>query len=438
MRQCYRERGDAIRRIADYVANYEPRPRVDAAFDIDEFQLRMDRAASRAAIGDLDPALRDYDDIIETDPTREHKLEALCKRAEVLIECGDFQGAQTSIARAWDIQRAGPLAPEIGAPAQIHLVQARVFWLTGRFEQDARALNSALDAIDPLLHEADDRVKELRAEILLEFCERYRTRGEFARAHERLLGVESALYSIRVPAPKRTFDAMMESWSLGGKDVQFEGAGTRSLTRYEGLAKLAGLARSFTSPKRLIRLAEAFMQHNADAGDHVAAAEWAQRALRIAKEHADRRLLAEVHLVLADWMSVTPQRERAAGFLEAADGAFPEGSPDWILFRGLQAEFALQAGRYADAMALATEVERAVERMGNVRFAAAARTTIALAAHALGKQKQAQEQVRSALEVIDDYGTPWTRLSAYEAAATITGDRRHRRRMREIGRSLRV
>jgi tetratricopeptide (TPR) repeat protein len=238
--------------------------------------------------------------------------------------------------------------------------------------------------------------------------------------------------------PKRSFDVMMESWTLGAKDVRFEGAGTRSLTRHEGLVQLAALARSFTSPKRLIRLAEAFMQHNADAGDHVAASEWAQRALRIAKEHADRRLLAEVHLVLADWMSITPEWSRAASLLHAADGVFPDGGPDWILFRGLQAEYALQAERFEDAIALAIEVESAVERMGNVRFAAAVRTTIALAAHALGKQQQAREQVRSALEVIDDYGTPWTRLSAYRAAAAITGDRLHRRRMREIGRSLRV
>jgi ATP/maltotriose-dependent transcriptional regulator MalT len=124
--------------------------------------------------------------------------------------------------------------------------------------------------------------------------------------------------------------------------------------------------------------------------------------------------------------------------LQVAQGVFPDGSPDWILFRGLEAEFAVRTERYEDALRMATEVERAVERMGNVRYAAAARTTIALAAHALGKRKEAQEQMHSALEVIDEYGTPWTRLNAYKAATTITGDRRHRRRVREIGRSLRV
>jgi tetratricopeptide (TPR) repeat protein len=433
MRQCYRERGDAIRRIAEYIRSYEVSPRVDIVSDIDAFQLRMDRAASRAAVGDLELALRDYDEIVKADPSAEHKLEALCRRAEALVEHGDFEAAEAAIVCARDLGRTAPGLPAL---ARIHLIAARAFWLTGRFEQDSRELDGALDSIEPLLPEADDRVKELHAEILLEFCERYRTRGEFARAHERLLGVEAALRSVRMPTPKRAFDAMMESWSLGAKDVQFEGAGTRSLSRYEGLLELRALARSFTSPKRLIRLAEAFMQHHADAGDHVTASQWAQRAIRIAREHADGRLLAEVHLVLADWMSITPQSDRAPRLLQGAEGVFPAGSPDWILFRGLQAECALQAQRYEEAIALATDVESAVERMGNPRFGAAARTTIALAAHALGKQKEAQEQMSSALEVIDAYGTPWTRLSAYRAAATITGERRHRRRMREIRRSL--
>jgi hypothetical protein len=272
----------------------------------------------------------------------------------------------------------------------------------------------------------------------LEFCDRYRTRGEFARAHERLLGVEAALASVRVPTPKRRFDAMMESWCLGAKHVQFEGAGTKRLSRYESLLELAALARSFASPKRSIRLAEAFMQYHADVGDQVTALDWARRAVRMAEELADRRLLADVQLVLADWISVTPQWVQGARLLQAAEGNFPKGGPDWILLRGLQAEYALQTEQYREAIALASEVERAIERMGNVRFQAAARTTIALAAHALGKRREAHEQVHSALEVIDDYGTPWTRLSTYRAAATITGERRHQRQLREIRRSLRV
>ena len=145
-----------------------------------------------------------------------------------------------------------------------------------------------------------------------------------------------------------------------------------------------------------------------------------------------------MQLVLADWISVTPQWLQGARLLQAAEGNFPKGGPDWILLRGLQAEYALQTEQYREAITLASEVELAIERMGNVRFQAAARTTIALAAHALGKRREAHEQVHSALEVIDDYGTPWTRLSTYRAAATITGERRHQRRVREIGRSLRV
>jgi tetratricopeptide (TPR) repeat protein len=438
LRQCYRERSDATHRIAEYVGSYEDRPKPDVRPLLDAFNLRMDRAACRADVGDVDQALRDYDDIVEADPSREHKIEALCKRAEALLECGNFEACQAAIANAWDLVRMGLLAPNAAAPTRIHLIESKLCWSTGRFDEDTRALDSSLHSIEPLLHGADDRVKELHAEILLEFCDRYRTRGEFARAHERILGVEAALASVRVPTPKRRFDAMMESWCLGAKHVQFEGAGTKRLSRYESLLELAALARSFTSPKRSIRLAEAFMQYHADAGDQVTALDWARRAVRMAEELADRRLLADVQLVLADWISVTPQWVQGARLLQAAEGNFPKGGPDWILLRGLQAEYALQTEQYREAIALASEVERAIERMGNVRFQAAARTTIALAAHALGKRREAREQVHSALEVIDDYGTPWTRLSTYRAAATITGERRHQRRVREIGRSLRV
>jgi tetratricopeptide (TPR) repeat protein len=438
MRQCNRERNDAMHRIAEYVTNYEARPAVDVRPILDAFQMRMDRAACRAEVGDVDQALRDYDDIVAADPAPEHKIEALCKRAEALLECGDVEACEAAIARARDLVLTGILAPDAAAETRVHLIESKLCWSTGRFDEDARTLESSLRSIEPLLRGAGDPVKELHAEILLEFCDRYRTRGEFARAHERLLGVEAALASVRVPTPKRRFDAMMESWSLGAKHVQFEGAATKRLSRYESLLELAALARSFTSPKRSVRLAEAFMQYHADAGDQVSAWDWARRAVQMAEEVADRRLLADVQLVLADWISVTPQWVQAARLLQAADGNFPKGGPDWILLRGLQAEYALQTQRYGEAIVLASEVERATERMGNVRFQAAARTTIALAAHALGKSREANEQLHSALEVIDDYGTPWTRLSAYRAAATITGDRRHRRRVQEIGRSLRV
>ena len=438
IRQCYRERSDAMHRIAEYVGSYEDCQRTDVLPLLDAFHLRMDRAACRAEVGDLDQALRDFDHIVAADPSREHKIEALCKRAETSLDCGDFQACEAAIARAWDLARMGSLAPDAAAETRIHLVESKLCWSTGRFDDDSRALEGSLHSIEPILLGADDRVKELHAEILLEFCGRYRTRGEFAHAHERLLGVEATLASVRVPTPQRRFDAMMESWSLGAKHVQFEGAGTKRLSRYESLVELAALARSFTSPKRSIRLAEAFMQYHADAGDQVSAWDWARRAVGLAEELANRQLLADVQLVLADWISVTPQKALAARLLQSAEGKFPKGGPDWILLHGLQAEYALQTHQYGEAIARATEVERAIERMGNVRFQAAARTTIALAAHALGKRREANEQVHSALEVIDDYGTPWTRLSTYRAAATITGDRRHRRRLREIGRSLRV
>jgi tetratricopeptide (TPR) repeat protein len=318
------------------------------------------------------------------------------------------------------------------------LVRSKLCWATGRFEEDTLALGRALECTEPHLRVAGDRARELYAEALLELCERCRTRGEFERAHEHLLKAEAALGSVRVSTPARRFDAMVESWSLGAKGVQFEGSTTRRMSRYESLVELSALARSFASPKRSIRLAEAFMQHYADSGDREAAAEWARRALLMAKQHPERRVLASVSLSVADWFSVTPQWDQVPSLLHAADGIFPKSSPDWILLQGLWADHALQAKQYREALTRSIEVESATEAMGNVRFLASARKTIALAAHALGKENEAKERVHSVLEVIDDYGTPWTRQHAYRAAATITGDKQYRRKANEIGQSLRA
>jgi hypothetical protein len=58
MRQCYRERVEAMHRIAEYVGSYRDRPTADMVSILSEFRLRMDRAACRAEIGDLDRAVR--------------------------------------------------------------------------------------------------------------------------------------------------------------------------------------------------------------------------------------------------------------------------------------------------------------------------------------------------------------------------------------------
>jgi tetratricopeptide (TPR) repeat protein len=441
MRQCYRERVEAMHRIAEYVGSYEDRPKTDVESILSEFRLRMDRAACRAEVGDVDQALRDYDDIVASDPSREHKVEALCKRAEALLAPGDFQQCEASLVQAQGLLRTGPLLTDVADAAMlahVELVRSKVCWSTGKFDEDALALGRALECIDPVLPGAGDRVLELYAEVLLEFCERFRTRGEFRRAHEYLRRAEAALGSVRMPTPARRFDAMVESWSLGARGVQFEGSSTRHHSRYEALAELSALALSAASPRRSIRLAQAFMQHHADVGHQEAASEWAQRALLMAKQHHERRLLASVSLSVADWASVTPQRIQVPSLLRAADGVFPKGSPDWILLHGLWAAYALQSKQYREALAGAMEVERALGSMGNVRFQAATRTVIALAAHALGKQSEAKEQVHSALEVIDNYGTPWTRQQAYRAAATITGDQQYRRKANEVRQSLRA
>lgn len=440
-RQCYRERGDVILRIAEYVQNYKDCPNLDLRVILDEFHLRINRAACRFEVGDVDRALNDCEDIVKSDPSPEHKIEALCKRADAMLERGDFQGCETAVSRARDFQRTEAMTTDVAsvtALARVALVRSKLSWATGGYESDARALKNALELSESIQHRADDRAKEVHVEILLELCDRHLTRGEFPLAHERLLDVESTLSSVRAPTPTQKFDAMIESWQLGAKDLQFEGSGTKSLSRHEALLELTALTRSFTSPRRSVRLAQAFMQHHADAGDQLSASKWAGRAVRIAQQHANPRVVATAHLAVADWVFITPDWRQARKLLLAAEGAFPEGSPDWILFRGLYADYALHAEQYRQAIAFASEVESAIGRMGNARFQAAARTTIALAAHALGKRKEAHEQVHSALEVVDDYGTPWTRMSAYRAAAMITGDWRHRRIVREISQSLRA
>jgi len=440
-RQCYRERQEVVNRIAEYVRAYEDRSKPDIGSALNEFQLVMDRAAGRGELGDLDRALRDYDDVIASDPSPAHKIEALCKRAEALLEHGDLQQSQASLAQARDLLRFQTFSSEVveaATSAHVHLATSKLSWSAGRFDEDSSSLQYALACIDPVASAGGDRVRELLAEVLLALCDRSLTRGEFGLAHEHLVRTEAALAGVRVPPPMRRFDAMVASWSLGAKDVRFEGASTRHLSRYEALEELSALARSFISPRRSIRLAQAFMQHHASSGDHEEASSWARKALLLAKEHREKRALAGVSLGVADWMSMTPQWAQAAGLLSAADGVFPAGSPDWILLQGLWAEYALQAKRYPEAVARAVDVEQASRRMGNVRFAAAARTTIALAAHALGKQGDAKEQVHAALDVIDDFGTPWTRWTAYQAAATITGDRRHRRTANELRQRLKA
>jgi hypothetical protein len=123
--------------------------------------------------------------------------------------------------------------------------------------------------------------------------------------------------------------------------------------------------------------------------------------------------------------------------LKVADDILYPGSADWIFLQGLWSSLALIAGRYREAMQRANVALEGTERMQSDRFGAAARTTIALAANALGHKSEATEHIDAALGVVDRCGTPWTQASAYRAAAQITGNRRLRRKAAALAALLR-
>lgn len=439
MRQCYRERLAVVRNLAKYVSNHDgTRP---AAIEVlsNDATLFLNRADCFSELGDLERALRAYDDIVSSCAVATTKVQALCHRAELLLKHGHYSDARKTQAGARALVGTSSLTGVSRAIASslVSLVDAKLSWATGRYDDDQRALEDSLARITPIVSDAPDRAAPVYAKLHLEFCERHRTRGEFGSAHRHLVEVENALKWFEAP-PALRFDAMMVSWRLGGKSSQFEGITTRQMDRYAALLKLADLSKPLASTARSLDLALAFMQYYADAGRSDEAARWSERALAITKSHPERLLFAQACVSVADWLSVTPDWSRCSNLLKQAEGKFHEGAPDWIFLQGLWSSIALNGGRHQEAMERASAVASATEKLGSVRYQAAACTTVALAAHALHEEAVAKEQITAVLMVVDQYGTPWTQAQAYRAAADITGNRRHRRKADALVAELRL
>jgi tetratricopeptide (TPR) repeat protein len=438
MRQGYRERLAVINDVATHVGAYDVSPPCAAQFVISEARALMKRADCYVDLGDLDRALWCYDEIIRSGETADITTQALCSRAGALLRQGQYAASEASLeqARLSSAHSRADGASGSAAAALVALSEAKLYWAMGRYAEDAAALERALVCITPALAGRGEQVAKVYAAIQLEFCERHRVRGNFSAAHGRVLEAEAAVSWFDAPAATH-FGVMMMSWRLGGKSSEFQGVTTRRMNRYEALTKLALFAESSTSPAPCVDLAHAFMQYYADSGNSAEALNWAHRALQLARRHSDPQLNAQASLTVADWLSFTSQWKSCIPLLKAADDILYAGSADWIFLQGLWSSLALIAGRYREAMQRANVALEGTERMQSDRFGAAARTTIALAANALGHKSEATEHIDAALGVVDRCGTPWTQASAYRAAAQITGNRRLRRKAAALAALLR-
>ena len=98
-------------------------------------------------------------------------------------------------------------------------------------------------------------------------------------------------------------------------------------------------------------------------------------------------------------------------------------------------EYAFRSRRFDDAWALANQASTA-SRYAIMKIKN--RLVAALAAHALGRQREARRLLEATVPAAEDFGSTPILRDAYNAAATITANARFVRRATEVDRLLRV
>jgi tetratricopeptide (TPR) repeat protein len=439
IRQCYRERAIIYRRIAAYVSNYSGVPDARVSSFLNPFRFQMDRAAALAEGANLDAALRVYDRVADFDVSASHKLEALCKRADLLLDLGDFKSSERSLQDARRLLTTcggdGPARRAIDA-TRLHLewIQGKLAWTTGRFTKASAAFDRACMLIDGTEKSAGKRVKELCIQVLVESAEHLMYQGRFKDAAVDFEKAGVILRSVFLPSPLRRHDVLYGVANLN--DVA-NGSDTWPLTRrIVVLQELSDLASQSGSIWRAVRTLANLAAHYGFLRDFGSAEDAATSALSLAKVHPTRQVKLTI-LDLAEALLVaTPYWDRVPSILHLAEVAITEKTIHWTYCQLLWSFYFLRTRQYVRALTYADAAHEAAVTAQTPRLEGAAQRNRAIAAHFLGQEDGARDSLARALSIVTRHGSILSCLETYRAAAKITGNKQFQLRANKLRRLL--
>jgi tetratricopeptide (TPR) repeat protein len=434
-RLLYSERANICERIARYIQKQDLLERASALRMLDRLAFQFERAAAQVEAGEYDLAVRNYNGILETASTPSQKIEALCKRAEIELECGRFLDARRTIVHATELSESSVnalSAKALGASrAHIELLRSRTAWFTADFSTASTALNAASLALETVRSIAGKRIKELLLDVLIEQGTRARLDGDFARASRHLADIAETAREIPDVSPQRSID-----WHMlrGQVEYQFARPGTTfAMGDYFALlADLLHLAKKCRSLRRILEIEVEFTDPFVRANPGGIGLNSAQHMLSMARELNNRRLISHVSIYMADHLASTNVWKAVPHILEDARRIEVEGSREWGHMRLIEARYHLRAGDWAKAHECGEQAWQAGRSMRSSRVEGAGLRSMADAELKLGRHGDAREHILEALPHVEGGASPEACIMTYRVAAAVTGDRRFSRAATEL------
>ncbi|GAC1573080.1 MAG: hypothetical protein NVS3B7_04100 [Candidatus Elarobacter sp.] len=421
IRQYYRERSAICARIARYVESFDARVATATPYArLDPLRFQMEQAAQRVELGDVEAAARAYELVLHAGESVATKIEVLCRLVDIAAEGGDDVQASARLneARELLVSDAYEMASLARAAQHVHvaLVQSRAAWHAGRAQHAAGALAEAAQIAETLLPEGGKRIRELVAEVLVERAQRRADLGYFTQALGDLARANQVHDALPDPSLRQRSDVLRLRAIL---EMSAPEPFATPPEVFAPLCEALELARACGSAKRTILATASLCEQYGYVGNERAAADAADRSMKMAEHIASPRFRGSVALMAADSLLPTRYWKRALRILDGAEATIAVGSFDWVKLKTLQAEYHRRCGRSLESHVCAAASERYARMFGSRRLQGAAFRTLAMSTHALGRFGEARAYVEEAIDAVDKHGSALSRSMTYRFAAKI-------------------
>jgi tetratricopeptide (TPR) repeat protein len=433
-RQCYRERTQVCMRIARRIRDSTDAPATVVVLDASDFRLR--HAESRAELGDVAGALREYDELASGAPPR-HQIAALCESATIFAWSGELASASRSLSAARKLFARHRHAMTYGdrrrGQAHIDLVAAQLARSSGRYSAALEILNQARSRLEPVEADATDDLKEMYVRILVA-CSTYGVwhSGDFSGSVTTISQAHATLARIAAPSPHLRVDVDLRLCRRRN-DMAINAYVWQPVhERFAALSNAFERARVSGSLGLSLYGCICLMIHHVGTGNTAALADDVRYALAVIEQAPRAGHFRSMPYDIAEILLRTKYWRFAPVILATAKGSsngtnHPEGI-DYV-----RAACYLRSGMYRRAWELASaprDGDLSPHILANMKIVGA------VSADALGKRRQAEELIQAAIAALEHSGSAPDLRAAYSVAAEITRKTRYRRLAEEIGHAL--
>jgi|GEM_PF-6032844 len=423
MRHFYRERGEMVAWLAEYLAQRLRAPRSVVNAPIDIFSLELARARALQYGGYSTLALVLLRSIAESGGDPAIVVAAGCQYVSVLLEHNDFAQCreQLEVLERYLAQKG--LTDPAGLHAQRVALERRNLHGFSGDELLARELDGRERAsIMRLAQTENQAAQEFAIKALTFAARRLFMNGLFAQARETLDAVHDILSRLQERAPadlEVSFLILYGALLVTTRDSLTAASralhDAASLAARHGASELAVLAAIGLSIDDQMR------------GDMASALKRVCDALPLAEKVASPLNYAQLCLRIAELNVETRDIPAAEAMLNEAEQDLIEGTYAWTYLTLMKTQASLAVHDYVTAKACAERAIKAAGAQRNDRLEGVAFRSLAEAYIGLNARSAAVQAVETAIEKLERCGHVRALAAAYRIAAKLTGRAKYAR-----------